>query len=175
MSLKLRYFNLRGRGEHIRLVLLRFPSATQTPHSATSSSPLVPSSRMTASAWMPGSKRASRNVSCAVKYTIQQLSLAFPLPFCPVLINDKGEMMQQSLAIGAALAQKYGVLSKNRFRWFVSFCAGMLGSNPWEMGKICEIAHNYEDQIQAMVKESVLPGHFLGGDPEELVSECNSL
>ena len=77
-------------------------------------------------------------------------------------------MMQQSLAIGAALAQKYGALLRERLFWMCS-SLGLLGSNSWEMGKICEIAHNYEDQIQAMAKENIQKLLFFKGDPNELV------
>ena len=40
------------------------------------------------------------------------------------------------------------------------------------MGKICEIAHNYEDQMKAMAKESIQKMILFNGDPNELVS-CN--
>lgn len=33
---------------------------------------------------------------------------AWPMPVCPLLENDEGRVMQQSLAIGQFVAQKYG-------------------------------------------------------------------
>lgn len=49
------------------------------------------------------------------------------------------------------------------------FLLGLLGDDAWQMGKICEIAHGYEDQIQAMVKEGLVRLLIFGGSEEEKV------
>ena len=45
--------------------------------------------------------------ACEVLVTVA-LFVAFPQPVCPLLEDDKGRVMQQSLAIGQFVAQKYG-------------------------------------------------------------------
>ena len=119
--------------------------------------------------------KSSKNVRAIAKPSViaAQFS-AWPMPVCP-LLEDEGRVMQQSLAIGQYLAQKYGSMSSLRCNAFIMFFLGLLGDNVWQMGKICEIAHNYEDQIQAVVKEGLIRLIITGGTEEEKVSLSQSV